>query len=316
MGPTGAGRHRWRPGLGGGRSEEVGTWSAHGGLRARGWSGESGEPAQRGDGGGERGEQREADCPVGDLALLGAVADRRADVGVDLLQLVARGRGVGGAVAARPALPATRCRRAPVGRRPRRSGCRRRSSTRAPRPLRPRWPRPRAGCRRCWRRRRAARSALVAASWAAASVEARDGAERGLDGGADGGATGERRPVERGQHRGRSSVGATATEALPAKVTSPTLNVSGSPSTNVRAAVAAAIRVGSTSVARIEIDVSTATITVARSRGTSIVIMGRDRPSTRPIVTSTNATAGTCRRQPGPLPSTRSSSGSAANRTA
>jgi hypothetical protein len=104
---------------------------------------------------------------------------------------------------------------------------------------------------------------------------------------------------------------------VPEKNTRPTGNASGSPATNSRAAATAAvIRDGATSWALIDIDTSTATTIVARSRGTWTSITGRAMPSTRPTTVSRNATAGTCRRQPGSRGITRSSSGSAAKRTA
>src|SRR5262245_39961045 len=60
--------------------------------------GESTEPDERAGRGGGQQDDAEADEPGRDLALLFLVADRRADVLVDGLQLVAGGGGEGGAV--------------------------------------------------------------------------------------------------------------------------------------------------------------------------------------------------------------------------
>ncbi len=103
----------------------------------------------------------------------------------------------------------------------------------------------------------------------------------------------------------------------PAKSTSPTGNAGGSSATNsLAAASAASIRDGATSWAPIDIDTSTATTTVARSRGTWTSSIGRAMASTSPVTVRRNATAGTWRRHPGPRGITRSSRGRAAKRTA
>jgi hypothetical protein len=63
---------------------------------------------------------------------------------------------------------------------------------------------------------------------------------------------------------------------VPLKDTSPTLKRSGRPATKSAAAArAAVIRSGSTSVASIDSEVSSATTTVARSRGTCTSASGR-----------------------------------------
>jgi hypothetical protein len=114
----------------------------------------------------------------------------------------------------------------------------------------------------------------------------------------------------------RSVVGATCRLVPPAKVTRPTLNSSGSPRTNSRAASSAACsRLGSTSVARIDAEASTATITVARSRGTCTSSAGRAKPATSGTSIARNRPAGRCRRQPGRLGATLSSSARFVKRT-
>ena len=69
----------------------------------------------------------------------------------------------------------------------------------------------------------------------------------------------------------RSVVGGTISDEVPAKITSPMLNPFGTMPRNSFAAVCAAtMRVGFTSSASIDRDTSMVTMTVARSRGTSV----------------------------------------------
>jgi hypothetical protein len=111
--------------------------------------------------------------------------------------------------------------------------------------------------------------------------------------------------------------GGTATVADPLKCTRPTLNRSGSPSTNARAACCTASkRLGSTSVACIDVDTSSATMIVARSLGTSTSVEGRAKPRTSSASVAQNAAAGTCLRQPGREGATLSSSSRLVKRTA
>ena len=65
------------------------------------------------------------------------------------------------------------------------------------------------------------------------------------------------------------------------------------------ASLAASIRLGSTSVAIIDSEVSMARMTVARSRGTFSSRAGRARATTMQASPSTSAMAGTWRRHPG-----------------
>ena len=82
--------------------------------------------------------------------------------------------------------------------------------------------------------------------------------------------------------------------------TSPIRNAAGRLSTKpVAAALAAASRVGSTSVAVIERETSIVSITVASSRGTWSVIDGRARATTRNVIAPRYRAVGTCRRQAG-----------------
>ena len=114
-----------------------------------------------------------------------------------------------------------------------------------------------------------------------------------------------------------SWVGATTTDADLEKVTSPTLKRSGSRSTKAPAAcLAASIRLGATSVACIELETSTATITVARSRGTCTSAVGFAKPTTSRPSMARNAAAGACRRQPGRRGATLSSRARLVKRTA
>ena len=114
-----------------------------------------------------------------------------------------------------------------------------------------------------------------------------------------------------------SVVGSARTAVVPEKVTTPTLKVSGSPSTNVAAAArAASSRFGATSVASIERETSIATMTVARSWGTRMSISGRAVATARVTRARTKAAAGACRRHPGRSGATESSIGREAKRTA
>ena len=98
----------------------------------------------------------------------------------------------------------------------------------------------------------------------------------------------------------RSVVGCTTSRASVEKATSPMRNAAGRLSTKpVAAALAAASRVGSTSVAVIERETSIVSITVASSRGTWSVIDGRARATTRNVIAPRYRAVGTCRRQPG-----------------
>ena len=109
-----------------------------------------------------------------------------------------------------------------------------------------------------------------------------------------------------------SWVGGTTTAATPLKDTSPTLNRSGRPWTNSTAeARAAVIRSGLTSCARMEIETSRATTTVARSRGTSTSPVGRAKAVVSATSDSSSRAAGTClfhAAERGTSPASRSSS--------
>src|SRR6266545_2737347 len=105
-----------------------------------------------------------------------------------------------------------------------------------------------------------------------------------------------------------SVVGATSTEAEPSKATRPTLNLAGRRSTKATApCLAASSRLGSTSVADIELETSSAIMTVARSLGTLAWAAGRANASTSTPSITRNTAAGRCRRQPGPRGATLSS---------
>jgi hypothetical protein len=98
----------------------------------------------------------------------------------------------------------------------------------------------------------------------------------------------------------RSVPGATMTAALPAKATRPMLNCLGSRSTNRwAAALADSSRSGLTSVASMVWDTSTTTMTVALSRATRRLAVGRAKPTTSSASMARNSPAGTCRRQAG-----------------
>ena len=77
----------------------------------------------------------------------------------------------------------------------------------------------------------------------------------------------------------RSVVGATSVTGRVAKATRPTRTLAGKPSTKSWAAErAASSRVGATSSAFIEPEMSMARMTVASSRGVGTIIVGRARP--------------------------------------
>jgi hypothetical protein len=115
----------------------------------------------------------------------------------------------------------------------------------------------------------------------------------------------------------RSVVGVTSVLAVPAKDTSPRLIRAGSTLTNSLAATCIAEnRSGSMSVACMDSDTSTAMITVARSRGTRISVLGAASDTTRtprPRQTRPNAT---CRRHPARLGTSEPSSATLVNRAA
>lgn len=115
----------------------------------------------------------------------------------------------------------------------------------------------------------------------------------------------------------RSCDGGAATVVWPAKVTTPTSKPSGRPSTKRTAArEAASSRLGSTSVASIDRETSTATTTVARSRGTRTSASGRPAARASSTKDSSSSEAGRWRRQRGRRGTSRSSIGSEAKRTA
>ena len=89
----------------------------------------------------------------------------------------------------------------------------------------------------------------------------------------------------------RSRVGAAMMDVVPEKVTSATLNVSGSMSTNSLAACwAASIRLGDTSCERIERETSIVTTTVARSRGTGVSAVGWAKATTKDDIANSDET--------------------------
>ena len=80
--------------------------------------------------------------------------------------------------------------------------------------------------------------------------------------------------------------------------------------------MAAAKRVGATSSASIDSDVSMAMMIVARSRGTLCVRAGLAKAAIEALRQSSASRAGTWRRQPGRFGATLSSSSRLVNRTA
>ena len=98
----------------------------------------------------------------------------------------------------------------------------------------------------------------------------------------------------------RSCVGATPTAARVANDTTPTRNFSGTSSRNVFAATrAASRRVGSTSVAFIDRDTSSASTIVASSRGTLTVAWGRATPTIMNTSATSSVSGGRYRKRPG-----------------
>ena len=96
----------------------------------------------------------------------------------------------------------------------------------------------------------------------------------------------------------RFSVGGCTTSAVPANVTMPARMSCGNSCTNVLAAFCAAtIRLGSTSVARIDSDTSIARITVRASDGSVMTAVGRAAASSAATIASRNSSGGTCRRK-------------------
>ena len=96
----------------------------------------------------------------------------------------------------------------------------------------------------------------------------------------------------------RSSVGGCTTDAVPANVTMPALMSRGSSCTKALAAVcAAAIRVGSTSVARIDSETSIARISVRASDGSVTSADGRAAATSAAVIASRNRSGGTWRRK-------------------
>lgn len=88
-------------------------------------------------------------------------------------------------------------------------------------------------------------------------------------------------------------VGGASTVATPENVTTPTWKVSGRSVMNSAAATrAASRRVGSTSVASMDLETSIATMTVARSCGTRISTSGRAAATVNPASATTSSAAG------------------------
>ena len=95
----------------------------------------------------------------------------------------------------------------------------------------------------------------------------------------------------------------------------PIRNFSGILATNSSAALTAArMRLGFTSVACIERDVSIASITVASSRGTVTVACGRATPTTIAASPMSSTSSGRWRSRPGPRRTTFGSSAGLAKR--
>ncbi len=92
-------------------------------------------------------------------------------------------------------------------------------------------------------------------------------------------------------------VGGTRIADEPAIETTETLYFSGSARTNsIAACLAASSRVGCTSVACMDSEASITSTTVARSRGTSIWVLGRANAAVRVIRLSSESATATCRR--------------------
>ena len=98
----------------------------------------------------------------------------------------------------------------------------------------------------------------------------------------------------------RSVVGLTSVTGSEAKATMPTRTFSGSWSMNDWAdARAASSRVGETSVARMEPETSRVRMTVASSRGTGTIIVGRASPMSSAAMAARYRTGGRWRRHDG-----------------
>ena len=92
----------------------------------------------------------------------------------------------------------------------------------------------------------------------------------------------------------RFCVGGCTTNAVPAKVTMPARMSCGSSVTNVLAAFCAAmIRLGSTSVARIDSETSIARMIVRASDGSVTTALGRATAMSAPTIASRNKSGGT-----------------------
>lgn len=115
----------------------------------------------------------------------------------------------------------------------------------------------------------------------------------------------------------RSVVGGTMMDAVPAKLTSETLNFDGSWLTKFFADFfAASSRFGSTSVAIIDSETSIATTMVARSRGTLTSSLGCANATTQVAADSSASPTARCRRHCGRRGATRSSSAMLVKRSA
>jgi hypothetical protein len=114
-----------------------------------------------------------------------------------------------------------------------------------------------------------------------------------------------------------SLVSGAITWARELKMTRPTCALLGSLSISVRpAAIAASIRVGCTSVAAIDPETSTASMTLVCPFGIRMVASGPAIDSSRPATPAMKRIAGRCRRNPGPLPMTWLSKARFVKRTA
>ena len=114
---------------------------------------------------------------------------------------------------------------------------------------------------------------------------------------------------------GRSNVGDTNSFAWPPNSTSPRSIFFGSSPANEEAAdLAAAIRLGSTSVACMDGETSIAIITVARSCGTRTAVAGRATPNERTVSAMSSSANVRCRRHPGRRGATLPSSSTLLNR--
>ena len=117
--------------------------------------------------------------------------------------------------------------------------------------------------------------------------------------------------------RARSTVGDTTTCGSSENETTPTRSEAGARSRKERIAFfAAARRVGFTSVARIEPDVSTTRTTLARSFGALTVMVGRAKATQSAASEARSSAAGTWRRQARRLPATPASTSRFVYRTA